>query len=188
MKIPTDNFRHIVMMPLFIMLVALHAGAAKPIFTTDNYYRIGNEATAGRMITETGPSKITMLNEEASKPQQLWILSELSGSWRIINSASNRALRYEGELVELGVNNGSDEAQLWKIDGGLITPANKPGYALFADGKGTLSLMPLSKVKSAGGKGAVFLFTGIPAKTAADGADAARRANYWENESRKSGL
>ena len=182
MKIPTDNFRHIVMMPLFIMLVALHAGAAKPIFTTDNYYRIGNEATAGRMITETGPSKITMLNEEASKPQQLWILSELSGSWRIINSASNRALRYEGELVELGVNNGSDEAQLWKIDGGLITPANKPGYALFADGKGTLSLMPLSKVKSAGGKGAVFLFTGIPAKTAADGADAARRANYWENE------
>lgn len=57
----------------------------------------------------------------------MWTLSELSGSWRIINPFSNQALRADGNAVALGENNGSDEAQLWKIN-----PAGKGTYTLIA--------------------------------------------------------
>jgi beta-galactosidase len=65
---------------------------------------------------------------------QYWTLSELSGSWRIINPFTNRALRTEGNSIETGENNGSDEAQLWMLvpaAGGksLLVPTNRPSMA-----------------------------------------------------------
>ncbi|MCM1483420.1 MAG: DUF4981 domain-containing protein [Muribaculaceae bacterium] len=165
---------------ILVLFAALPSLAAKATFSSDNYYRIGTEASPKYLITETGPSSVSIRIEAEAQPQQLWSLTELSGSWRIINSASNLALRYEGERIELGANNGSDEAQLWKIDGGLVTPTNKPGYALATDGQGALILISTQKAKT--DKNAHFVFTGIPAKSASKGADDARRANYWENE------
>ena len=59
--------------------------------------------------------------------------SELSGSWRFINPFNNRAIRTEGDALEAGENNGSDEAQLWETetDGKfvLLIPTNRPEMA-----------------------------------------------------------
>ncbi|MCM1109704.1 MAG: DUF4981 domain-containing protein [Clostridium sp.] len=166
---------------LFSLAAAFPALAAKVSFSGDSYYRISAASDPGAVITETGPSTIAMRPAEEARSQQLWILSELSGSWRIINSASNLAVRYEGERAELGTNNGSDEAQLWKIDtDGMITPANKPGFALAAGADGSLSLMTITSAKS--NPGAHFSFEAVAAKVAGNSADDARRANFWENE------
>ena len=64
--------------------------------------------------------------------------SELSGSWRIINPVTGNALRLNGNKVEVGENNGSDEAQLWKYENGLLIPTNSPNYALAKGQGGTL--------------------------------------------------
>lgn len=163
---------------LSLFLPSLVALAAKARFSNEFYYRIAS--ASGDVIAETGPSTVSLQKVENSKPQQLWKLSELSGSWRIINSASNLAVRYDDDRVELGANNGSDEAQLWKINGQQISPANKPGYLLCANADGSLSLLPASKAKAA--SGVKFSFEAVEAKTGGNSADEARRQNYWENE------
>ncbi len=86
---------------------------------------------------------------DAESPADYWTLSALSGSWRIINPFSNMALRADGRKVAVGVNNGSDEAQLWKITPagkGLYTlvPANNPAVAAAFSG-GALVLVDKSK-------------------------------------------
>lgn len=146
MNVLSRHLKPLLAVMLLAIAGALPMVAAKPIFTNDNYYKLAVEALADKLLTETGPSTVAMQPAAESKPQQLWSLSELSGSWRIINSASNLAVRYEGDRIELGANNGSDEAQLWKIDGGLIMPANKPGYAVAVEGD-NLRLVALSKAK-----------------------------------------
>ena len=50
------------------------------------------------------------------------------------------ALRVADGQVALGEDNGSDEAQLWKIDGGMLVPANKPSLAMAVSKDGTLEI------------------------------------------------
>lgn len=175
---PTLKF----LIPLIMVLLfpAFMSGAEKVVFSSDNYYRIANEGTQGLVLTETGPTTVILSKSEESKPKQLWTLSELSGSWRIINSASNLAVRYDNEAVVLGANNGSDEAQLWKISDGLLLPANKAGYAMAASENGSLILIPVASAK--GNPKAQFSFEGIAVKGGKSDGDESRRANYWENE------
>lgn len=66
-----------------------------------------------------------------SEENLLWRLEQLSGSWRFICPASDVALRYgDGDTLETGEVNGSDEAQLWRIERSsedgvyLVSPAN----------------------------------------------------------------
>lgn len=79
--------------------------------------------------TEFTPGDLYSLSPSAApaSADAVWTLSELSGSWRIINPFTNQALRADGNAIALGENNGSDEAQLWKI-----TPAGKNRYTLIA--------------------------------------------------------
>ena len=70
------------------------------------------------------PGELYTINSDASEP---WTLSELSGSWRIINPFTGMALRADGSSIGRGENNGSDEAQLW-----VITPAGKDLYTIVA--------------------------------------------------------
>ncbi|MDY3062894.1 MAG: glycoside hydrolase family 2 TIM barrel-domain containing protein [Bacteroidaceae bacterium] len=46
---------------------------------------------------------------------QVFELSPLSGSWRIVDPFSHRALRYVDGKMELGEENGSDELQKWTV-------------------------------------------------------------------------
>ncbi len=76
-----------------------------------------------------------------------WTLSELSGSWRIINPFTGMALRADNGKIMQGENNGSDEAQLWKIVPAgdqlyYIYAANNPSLAWDKDGK---TLIPRNK-------------------------------------------
>lgn len=57
------------------------------------------------------------------------------------------ALRVADGQVALGEDNGSDEAQLWKIDGGMLVPANKPSQAMAVSKDGTLVMADVAKVK-----------------------------------------
>lgn len=94
---------------------------------------------------------------DAADPSQHFTLSELSGSWRLINPFNNNAIRTEGNTVQLGENNGSDEAQLWKTekDGRflLLIPTNRPNMAAATrDGK----IILIDKSKAVGNKAAQF--------------------------------
>ncbi len=90
------------------------------------------------------PGELYVINSDTSDQ---WTLSELSGSWRIINPFTGMALRADGTKVGRGEINGSDEAQLW-----VITPAGKDQYTIIAannpslgwDAKGR-NLVPAAK-------------------------------------------
>ena len=97
------------------------------------------------------------LNIAASS--QHWTVTELSGSWRIINPFTGEAVRAEGALAETGEVNGSDEMQIWKMEdikGGVILyPANRPDVAMCAQKDGKITL--IAKSKAATNKQAVFV-------------------------------
>ena len=64
---------------------------------------------------------------------QLFIIDELSGSWRFIDPFRNIALRVGEKGMEYGEVNGSDELQKWilaPMDGGKYSavPANRPSF------------------------------------------------------------
>ena len=104
---------------LALMLVALTVSAQQ--FVPGRLYTL-SPAPANKLVaTDNG----TLAKPDAEAPAQYWALSELSGSWRLINPFSNLALRAEGAAVGTGENNGSDEAQLW-----TVTPAGKDTYTL----------------------------------------------------------
>lgn len=123
---------------------ALQIYAAAP--QKGKYYNILRAGTESA-LAQDGPDAVKMLPLSGSA-DHYWTLTELSGSWRIINPVSGLALRTEGSKVELGVNNGSDEAQLWKLEGELLVPANRPSMAVAVGADGTLSLISKSKARA----------------------------------------
>ena len=63
----------------------------------------------------------------------LWTVTPLSGSWRIINPLTHKAVRATAQGFALGEENGSDEAQLWTLhlhsDGTYdLIPTNYPDW------------------------------------------------------------
>ncbi len=156
------------------------ANAANPTFDSNKLYKIVLKAATNRVVTETSPSTVALQVEEPNATSQLWTISNLSGSWRFINSASQLAVRFEGDRVELGTNNGSDEAQIWKIDDGLIIPTNRPDVAIATDRDGNLTLISLADARK--NRLANFAFAVYDSKSADNATDESRRANYWENE------
>ena len=100
---------------------------------------------------------LTLGPTDANNPTQHFTVSELSGSWRFINPFDNRAIRTEGNALELGENNGSDEAQLWKTEKNgkhlLLVPTNRPDMAA-AVNNGQLVL--INKKQAAGNRAAQF--------------------------------
>lgn len=75
---------------------------------------------------------VPSLASPANDDQAGWAVTSLSGAWRFINRATGSALRAEGSKVLTGENNGSDEAQLWRItpadgdDNYYLSLANRP--------------------------------------------------------------
>lgn len=126
-----------------LMLAALALPAQS--FTPGQLYTLGN-APANKLVATDAA---TLSKPDPKAPAQYWTLSELSGSWRIINPFSNMALRADGNSVGIGENNGSDEAQLWTItpsgkDTYTLVPTNRPDVAMAVSG-GRLVLVPKAK-------------------------------------------
>ncbi len=165
---------------LLALLSVVATGISAASFSNDKYYTVGSESKPANVLTEKSHSSVAMTPVTPNATSQLWKLTELSGSVRIINIASDMAVRNEGDRVELGANNGSDEAQLWKITNGLIVSANRPDMAITVAADGSLHLIKVTAARS--DKNARFVITeaGTLSTDGTSGAD--RSANYWENE------
>ena len=113
-------------------------------------------ATDGKVSLELDGSTIKFKTIDESASGQYWTVTDLSGSVRIINPFTNQALRADGNKVGVGENNGSDEAQLWKVeifqgkmrDAVLLIPANRPEVAMCREANGTLSLIPVAEART----------------------------------------
>lgn len=98
---------------------------------------------------------------DATTPGQYFTLTSLSGAWRIICPFTDCALRIDGTRIAMGENNGSDEAQLWRIETVkstphvMIIPANSPDRALSCAADGSLVLVS----RKSAGKSAHFAIT-----------------------------
>ena len=126
---------------LALMLTALVCAAgvnAQAVFEKGKLYHLFAAGNKGNVVTEKSGKAIGLTDLEDGNTAQYWKVSELSGSWRIINPVTGNALRLNGNKVEVGENNGSDEAQLWKYENGLLIPTNSPNYALAKGQGGTL--------------------------------------------------
>ena len=139
---------------LIALALSIGTALAQVAFQQGKLYHIATKDKASQVLTidQNGALISGALNKENTG--QYWKLSELSGSWRIINPVTNQALRVDAVLVELGENNGSDEAQLWKVEGDLLIPTNNPGVVLAVAKNGTFTTIP--KAQAAQTKGAHF--------------------------------
>lgn len=139
---------------LIALALSIGTALAQVVFQHGKLYHIATKDKASQVLTidQNGALISGALNKENTG--QYWKLSELSGSWRIINPVTNQALRVDAVLVELGENNGSDEAQLWKVEGDLLIPTNNPGVVLAVAKDGSFTTIP--KAQAAQTKGAHF--------------------------------
>ena len=144
------------MSTLMLTLAALFIATssfAQTTFAKGKLYHVYASGDKENVVTEVKDNAVSLTDYEKGNTAQFWKISELSGSWRIINPLTNKALRVNGSQVELGENNGSDEAQLWKYENGLLIPTNSPNVAV-AKSKGKLVL--ISKEKAETHKAAKF--------------------------------
>ena len=192
---------------LAVSLLGVIDGSAQAAFEKGKLYHIYANGNKENVLTEKKDNAVWLTDLEEKNAAQYWKVSELSGSWRIINPVTNHALRVNGNKVEVGENNGSDEAQLWRFENGLLIPANSPQAAVvkYKDG-----LALISKEKAMNHKAAQFRFVesayagfdddltylicpvGFPgmvigngdsgennSRIVAEKADAANRGQYW---------
>ena len=139
---------------LFVLFAI--SGAAQVQFEKGKLYHIYTQGKKQNVVTEKKGNAVGTTDYEERNAAQYWKISELSGSWRIINPLTDHAMRAAGNKVELGENNGSDEAQLWKMEDGLLIPTNNPSVAAVKEKDGSISL--IAKEKAAQSPAAKFTF------------------------------
>ena len=131
-----------------LMALVCAAGAnAQALFEKGKLYHIYASGDKENVVYEKKNNAVGLTDFEKGNAAQFWKVSELSGSWRIINPVTNHALRVNGNRVEVGENNGSDEAQLWRYEGGLLIPTNSPNVAVAKAKGGALVLISIEKAK-----------------------------------------
>ena len=139
-----------------LSILCIASGFAQVTFEKGKLYHLYATGDKDNVVYEKKDKAVGLTDLEDGNAAQFWKMSELSGSWRIINPVTNHALRVNGNRVELGENNGSDEAQLWKYENGLLIPSNSPNVAVAKAKGGTLVL--ISKEKATTLKAAQFRF------------------------------
>ena len=90
---------------------------------------------------------------DATDAAQQWTVTELSGSYRLINPFSGLAAHATAEgRVAMTEDNGSDESQLWLIepvgDAFLLVPSNSPSKAARQRRDGTVELIDKAKART----------------------------------------
>lgn len=164
-----------------IALTGAFSATATPKVTFDQtkLYKITLKANEQQCIDQTSPTAVTIAASKDNKPSQLWRVTPLAGSWRFINAQTGEALRAEGSSVALGEDNGSDESQLWKVDGALIVPANIQDKAVVT-ANNKLSL--ISRKEAEKNQAAQFVLIAATNVESVGPSNAERRKNFWENE------
>ncbi len=160
---------------LLVSLLGSLAAAAEG-FSPTAIYQL---TISGKALGCSDNGNVTLSAADAGDRSQQWSITPLSGSWRIINIATGATLRADGNQIATGENNGSDEAQLWKINPGAkegiytLTLTNRPGTGM------TLSNGRLVTAKQS--KAAHVTITAVGETNAAGEANAGE-APIWENE------
>lgn len=118
---------------------------AQSAYTPHALYRLATVDSPTRYVSASSTQRLTLDADRAADEGQYFILSPLSGGVRIIGAFTDLALRCQGMRAELGENNGSDEAQIWRItpceDGSVcIASAAVPTLLLAARADGTLAM------------------------------------------------
>ena len=150
-----NNLRRGLVLTLIALICATGVNA-QALFEKGKLYHLYAAGNKGNVVYEKKDKTVGLADLEDGNAAQYWKVSELSGSWRIINPVTGNALRLNGNRVELGENNGSDEAQLWKYENGLLIPTNSPNLAL-AKGQGG-ALVVIKKETALTHKAAQFRF------------------------------
>ena len=137
------------------MLFVVGALMAQTTFRKGALYGV-YPATDGRLTLELDGAVLKFKAIDEADAGQYWTVTDLSGSVRIINPFTNQALRADGNKVSVGENNGSDEAQLWKVEtfegkmrgAVILIPANRPEVAMCRESNGMLSLIPVAEART----------------------------------------
>ena len=143
-----------------LLLVATMSGAVAQNYVKGSLYNVEAATKAGQVLTFTKGGDVQLGKADQSVAEQQWTVTELAGSWRIINPFSNLAVRCTDDgRVEMGENNGSDEFQLWRTEpaaDGLVylIPSNQPAKAMVLGNNGKLALT--DKAKAQGNRKAMF--------------------------------
>lgn len=151
MKTVTYSIRLLLLLACAAMACA--GAVAQEAYRRGVLYHVVPATHADRAVGHAA-ERVAATKFNAAAPGQYWTLTELSGSWRIIDPFANVALRTNGEAVEVGENNGSDEAQLWQTeplgrDGlCLLVPANRPDMAAALARDGSLRLVAKDRART----------------------------------------
>lgn len=141
-------------------------------FETDYLYEIIRLPNDVMAVDAQG--KLSFQEKVADKSLGMWQAEKLSGSWRIINPVKNVALRLGTNGLETGEVNGSDEAQLWRVE----TDASARGGV---DGAPAFCFVSATTNQNAPG---TYVLKRTSQKTAAAIAATAKAGerNKWEDE------
>ena len=150
-----------------VLAICVITGMHAQNYIKGNLYNIEPVSAEGKALAYDKDGQVNITAFKSDDASMHWTLSELAGSWRIINPFSNLALRStDTDLVETGENNGSDEFQLWLIekatDGSIyLVPRNHPTKVVVVQNNGKLALM--DKVKAQKNKKSIFNIKGAAA-------------------------
>ncbi len=142
------------------LAVCVGTSSLAQTFVKGNLYVLEPATQLGKAVSYTQAGAVTISPLSTTDGLQQWTITELAGSWRIINPFSNLAVRCtDNGKVEMGENNGSDEFQLWKTEAAAdgfyyLVPSNQPTKAAYLQKNGTLALM--DKAKAKGNRSAMF--------------------------------
>ncbi len=177
------------MKKLFICLIGvcllscLHL-YAQELFPKDKWYTVSPSTCPEKAITNGGQANVRLVDKKSACR---WSITPLSGSYRLIEPATNKAIHAKSDYtLGLADNNGSDESQLWTIRKSgkafQLVPTNSPELILSCDAKGNMRLVSAKKV--ANKNTTLFTIEGTAAQSQITADGKLREKVYWEDETR----
>lgn len=183
----TRNWLFIV---LIVCLGALNDVLAQVSFAKDKLYNLFPGNVPGKVIAFQNDRPLPVLVPvRGNDRMQQWSVTDLSGSFRLMNPFRNLALHARTDN-RLGVteNNGSDESQLWTLKGSAekvqIIPTNTPGLMLVCNGQGELVLLPKKEAEGMAESWFIIKLSRMKAPDSMLYDLTERQKVYWEDETR----
>lgn len=134
-----------------LVFLAVQGLQAQVRFDKKKLYNVCSVKYPGKAWSYSGSApnvKLAAVSE--SDKQQQWSITDLSGSFRLINPFENRAVRAaDNALAQVAEVNGSDEMQLWLIkpvgEYVQLIPSNKAQWVASCREDGTIALVDVAK-------------------------------------------
>ena len=171
---------------LLAMMIALPASAQQR-FDQKRIYQIVSVLHPDKMLGYAGNGgQVVLKNADKSDKNQLWTISELSGSFRFSNAYAGVSMRADDTATaRMTDTNGSDEMQLWLAnrvgESVQLVPSNHAKWAAAVEG-GKVVMADAAKV----GNSDAALFRIVATHLTVDDGDnlAQGEQPIWEDETR----